>query len=141
MKKFPVRVNHIDAKILKSTKQIYMNSEMCVIDLAMTQGSTLHKVCNGEVLQLILSLRINLVQEGCFQGSWPTGKSLHCFSISSQDGTLHCSETACDRLHFIWQRHRWRRLLGSCRNAAMSIMANSQPSSMEIKHQLPLLFW
>lgn len=75
----PVKVNHIDDKIPKSPKQIHIRVEMCTIELAMTQAIVLYKVCYREVLQLILSLRINLVKEGHSQGSWPAGNSLYCF--------------------------------------------------------------
>lgn len=75
----PVKVNHIDDKIPKSPKQIHIHVEMCTIELAMTQVIVLYKVCYREVLQLILSLRINLVKEGHSQGSRPAGNSLCCF--------------------------------------------------------------
>ena len=75
----PVKVNHTDGKIPKSPRQIHICVEMCTIELAMTQVIVLYQVCYREVLQLILSLRINLVKEGHSQGSWPAGKSLCCF--------------------------------------------------------------
>ena len=100
----PVRINHIDAKIPKNSRQIHIHLEMCSIEHAMTQVIILYKVCYREVLQLILSLRINLVKECHSQCSWPTGKSLGCFSVSSQDSTLHSSKILCDHLYVLWQR-------------------------------------